>query len=380
MDYPKDFRTPGQLIQDLLDTRGWTQRALAIILQIDESGLNKIVAGKRPVDADLALALSDVFGIAAERFLELQKSYDLAQARIVTRPDPNRANRALLFGDLPITDMIKRRWLDAEDIRDVSGVERALVKFFGVNALHDIEILPHAAKKTHVNQPPTPAQLVWIHRVRQIAEDMLVAKYSPEAGESSIDLLRPLLISPDAARKVPRIMAEHGIRFCLVEALPGSKIDGVCFWLDNQSPVVALSMRYDRIDNFWFVLRHELEHVLREHGRSGAMLDAELEKDRAGTGQDIPEEERIANEAAAQFCIPQSSLEKFISRKTPLFYERDVLGFAKTLRVHPGLVVGQLQHRTGRYDLHRNHLVKIRSAIAPNAIVDGWGDIAPVGI
>ena len=91
-------------------------------------------------------------------------------------------------------------------------------------------------------------------------------------------------MSPEAAGKVPRILTESGIRFVIVEALSSSKIDGVCFWLDDFSPVIGLTLRFDRIDNFWFVLRHELEHVIQRHGRSAAMFDAELEGDRAGTG------------------------------------------------------------------------------------------------
>ena len=80
------------------------------------------------------------------------------------------------------------------------------------------------------------------------------------------------------------ILAESGVRFVIVEALPQAKIDGVCFWLDKQAPVIGLSMRYNRIDNFWFVLRHEIEHVLKGHGRDApeGMIDAELEGDRAG--------------------------------------------------------------------------------------------------
>jgi HTH-type transcriptional regulator/antitoxin HigA len=140
-----------------------------------------------------------------------------------------------------------------------------------------------------------------------------------------------------------------------------------------------MSLRYNRIDNFWFVLRHEIEHVLRLHGQSAAMLDPELEGDRAGSGPTVPEEERIANEAAANFCVPKNAMEQFIARKSPFFAERDILGFAKTLNIHPGLVAGQLQRRTGKYDRFRSHLVKIRSIVAPGAMVDGWGDVAPVG-
>ena len=69
------YRTPGQLIQALLDARGWTQRVLAVVLKADETGINKIIAGKRPLDAEMALALSGIFGVPAETFLELQKQY-----------------------------------------------------------------------------------------------------------------------------------------------------------------------------------------------------------------------------------------------------------------------------------------------------------------
>jgi HTH-type transcriptional regulator/antitoxin HigA len=71
-------------------------------------------------------------------------------------------------------------------------------------------------------------------------------------------------------------------------------------------------------------------------------------------------------------------LQKFIQVKSPFYSERDIRGFAATYKIHPGLVAGQLQHKTQRYDLFRNHLVKIKSVVTPNAMVDGWGDVAPV--
>ena len=92
------------------------------------------------------------------------------------------------------------------------------------------------------------------------------------------------------------------------------------------------------------------------------------------------EEERVANQAAADFCVPQRSLESFVLRKGPFFAERDIIGFSRTLKIHSGLVAGQLQRRLDRYDRFRNHLVKIRSIVSPSAMVDGWGDVAPVGI
>lgn len=372
----KTYRTPGQLIAGLLEARGWTRRSLAIVLEIDETAVSKYVADKRDVDAKMALLLEEVFGVDAILFLTVQKEYDLARARLIASPDPARAARALLYGDLPITEMIRRGWIAAEGIRDTKKVEKELVRFFGADRVENIEILPHAAKKSAANLSATPVQIAWLYRVKQIASEMLTCAYSPDSTRIALTRLRSLMTGSDGVSKVPRVLAECGIRFVLVEALAGSKIDGACFWLNEKSPVIGMTLRFDRIDNFWFVLRHEIEHVLQGHGKAAAMLDIDMESESVESG--IADEERIANEAAQDFCVPSSQLDAFIARKAPFFSERDLIGFARILKVHPGIVAGQLQRRTKRYDRFRDHLVKVREIIAPNAIKDGWGDIAPV--
>lgn len=371
-----DFKTAGQLLEHLLQNKGWTNRVLAIVLGIDETGISKIISNSKSVTPEIAILLEEVFDVSAETFLSLQRDYDLAKARIESRPDEKRSTRAHLFSGLPVPEMIKRGWLNVSDIRDVSNVELALSKFFEVDSVDQIEILPHAAKKTMVYESTTAVQLAWLYRVKQIANEMIVGKYSHFSVRRAIELIKPLTSAAEEARKVPRILAECGIRFLIVEALPSSKIDGVCFWLNEDSPVIAMSTRFDRIDNFWFVLRHELEHVLQEHGKSVITIDSDME----GSNAVINEEEDVANKAAAEFCVSQKTMDSFIARKSPIFADRDILGVAATLRVHPGLIAGQLRYRTGRYDRFNNHLVKIRSIVAPSAVVDGWGDIAQIEI
>lgn len=353
---------------------------LAAVLDADETGVSKLTTDKKSVTPEIAISLEEVFGIPAERFLSLQRDYDLAKARLVVRPNPKRATRAHLLSGLPVAEMIKRRWLDADDIRDMPSVEKSIAKFFEVEAVDQIEILPHAAKRTVVSGDVTAVQLAWLYRVRQIASEMVVGKYSNFSVRRAIELLRPLMSAAEEARKTSRILAECGIRFVIVESLSTAKIDGVCFWLNETSPVIGMSLRFDRIDNFWFVLRHELEHVLHEHGKAVISIDAELEGERAGTGNGVTEEERIANEAASDFCVPKKTMDSFVARKAPVFAERDILGLAATLKIHPGLIAGQLRHRTGRYDRFTSHLVKIRSIVTPGAMVDGWGNVSPVGM
>jgi HTH-type transcriptional regulator/antitoxin HigA len=371
-----EVRTPGQLIRRLLEERGWSQRVLAVVMKMSEPAVNLVVADKRDIDAEMALLLGQVFVLPAERFLDLQKSYDLARARLSTPLDPTLPRRAALFGALPVGEMIKRGWVKAKSIKDLEAVEVGLAEFFGVASADQIDLLPHAAKKTEAFGPTTPAQLAWLYRVKRVAtEQVVAARFSGEGLVAALERLNRLLGAPEEARHVPRILSEAGVRFVIVETLPKAKIDGVCLWLGEDAPVIGISLRHDRIDSFWFVLRHEIEHVLNGDGlHRPLVIDSDLE----GSTQDLPEQERVANEAAADFCVPKKEMASFILRKQPFFAERDIVGFAGRLNLHPGLVAGQLRHKLNRWDLFSKHLAKIRFAVAPSATVDGWGDVAPL--
>lgn len=375
-----EFRTPGQLIESLLEGRGWSKRSLAIILKIGETSLNRMISGQSKVTAPIAIALEDIFSVSAERFLQLQHEYDLAKARLEELPDQGRANRAKIYGDLPVSKMIERGWIIADGILDTENVESELCRFFKVNRLEDADLLlPHAAKKTQTSVETTPEQLAWLYRVKAIAEGMMTGKYSQEAVEQAIKKIEPLRGHPESLRKIPRILGEAGIRFVIVQGLEGGKIDGVCFWLNEKSPVIGMTLRFDRIDNFLFVLRHELEHVRNRDGLSGpAMLDIDLGNEAFDNMEaTIAEQERKANSAAADFCVPSEMMDAFVRRKAPYFSDKDLVGFAKVMQVHPGLVAGQLQRRTGHYHKFRKHLAPVREYITPSADTDGWGDIYP---
>ena len=85
--------------------------------------------------------------------------------------------------------------------------------------------------------------------------------------------LRRLAAFTKEARRVSTVLAKYGIRFIVVEPLPGIRVDGVAFWLNDESPVIGVSLRFDRIDAFWYTLMHEFSHIY--HG-DALSVDTEL--------------------------------------------------------------------------------------------------------
>jgi len=372
---------PGDHIKDELDARGWSQRDLAYVLGMTEQQLNPILSGKHRISPDMARALGDAFDVPAEFFANLQKQFDLSRAK---EPDPAVKTRATLQAIYPIREMIRRGWLEESD---PSLLELQVTRFFEARSLSDIPKFGNdsstpafAAKRTRYDEDPA-AQIAWLFRVRQLAKTIKCDPYEKEGLEAALPHLRRFITDPEAICDVPEVLTKTGVRFVVVEGLPGMKVDGVCTWLDEQSPVIGISTLYDRLDNFWFVIRHEIEHVLCGHGKYRAILD-NLEDIEANRLANVAVEEDIANSAAASFCIPKEKMDSFFARKEPYISERDVIGFAARMEVHPAIVVGQIQHRRKpnnpktAFAFLRKYQVPVRKFVIAKAVTDGWGNAA----
>lgn len=366
MNTAAEIFPPGEFLREELEARGWSQTELAEIIGRPVRLINELIAGKKAITPETAIQLGDSLGTGPELWMNLESQYQLSKVRST---DGLIARRAKLYERFPVREMIKRGWI--EGTKNIEVLEQQFLAFFEVNSLEADISFRHAAKKASPQDMPSMLQTAWLCRARRIASELVIAPYAEAQLRAAVPQLSALLSAPEETRHVPRILAECGVRFVVVEPIPGTKIDGACFWLGDDRPVVALSLRLDRIDNFWFVLRHELEHVLQRHGKeSGYILDQDLE----GTaGGDVSEEEAVANAAAANYCVSSEEITGFMARVAPFFKEERVVLFAKRLNVHPGIVVGQLQRRLGRYDLFRKYQVKVRQFVTSSALTDGWG-------
>ena len=379
---PTPVDHPGTFIEEELDARGWAQADLAYILGMDVSQLNKLIKGATKIMPDTAAALGDAFDMPAEFFMNLQKLYDLHHAK---QPDPGVRTRATWLSKFPVRDMIKRGWL-AETEADLLDLQ--MMRFFNANRIEDIplvgcEAVAHAAKKSGYEEI-TGTQLVWLHRVRQIAATADSPSYDRAKLLEILPDIRAHMFDLDDFGEIPRLLLRSGVRVVFVEPFLGSKIDGVCTWLGDQ-PVIGLSLRLNRPDNLCFVVRHEIEHVLQEDGKDAAYSHIDVfEPDRDASA--LPREEQIADAAAAEFLIPQEKLASFMDRKGKWISETDVIAFAARHHIHPAVVIGQIQHQRHKqgderaFAFLRRYMTKVHEYFMEWPLRDGWGKIATVGL
>lgn len=363
---PAELFPPGEYIKDELEARGWTQADLAEIMGRSPNDIVNLISGKRAISTGIAIELSAAFGTGADVWMNLENSYRLWLA---AAPADAIKRRARLREIAPYKEMARRNWIELSE--DIGVLERRIMDYFGMAGINTPVAAPFLARKATMDF--SSLQLAWAYRAKHLAPTVPAGHFSQRSLEEALDSLRELLLSAPSVRRIPRILADAGIRFLIVEPLAKSKIDGATFWLDKKSPVIALSFRYDRFDYFWYTLCHELGHVRRGD-------DGHLDEAMFGEGQSESDDprEKEANAFAQAFLVDQRALNDFVARKGPLYSGEQIRNFAHLQQIHPGLVVGQLQHR-GEVPWTHFHgmLEKVRDYIIPSALTDGWGHVVP---
>jgi HTH-type transcriptional regulator / antitoxin HigA len=359
---------PGKILRQRLDEKGWTQDALATITGISRTTISAIVAGRSGISAEMAVRLAGAFGNRATDWLKWDGDYQLS----LVSTDHQTVGRMAQLHDLaPIREMQKRGWI--KQTTDPAELEAELNAFYGGSIRDGISFTVATSRRVQLSDL-NPAEKAWCFRARQLAAAVPVAVFSRDRLAGAERKLRQLAAYPKEVKRLPQMLAYYGIRFVVVEPLPGAKIDGAAFWIDD-TPVIAVSVRWDRIDAFWFTVMHEFAHIKNDDVYSvDTNLIQENEKGAVVVVLAENETEQLANTAAADILVPQTELESFIRRLSPLYSAQRIVQFANRIQMHPGIIVGQLQYRGELgYSAHRNFLVKIRALITNAAITDGWG-------
>lgn len=369
---PAEVFPPGDFIREEMEERGWTQQDLAEILGKPLPTVNQILKGKKAIVVETAKRLGAAFGTSAQFWMNLETSF-----RLNAEPESPEVTgvrtRAKLYEAAPIREMEKRGWIK----RKTNHAERdeELRRFYGIESLDRLPSITAAARASVRGEyaSMTAAQWAWCVRAQQIARAVHAKPFRRARLDTLVAELHALTESPEEIRRVPGILAEAGIRLVIIEHLSKTKMDGAALGF-GKMPVIAISLRFGRLDHFWFTLLHELAHI---YNKDGVRVDVGLFE--PGAVDCVDRIEERANNQAAAWLINPKRLESFILRTTPLYSTERIINFSRRMKVHPSIVAGQLKFRK---ELEQQQLVRlntdVRDIVRSTATCDGWGEVAPV--
>ena len=338
---PIGFPTPVAAIEFRMEQAGLTNRDLIPFLG-SRPRVSEVLSGKRAITMSMARALHRHLGIPAEVLLqEPGAGFDPAYEDL----EPER---------FPLKAMAKAGWIP--DVPDLKGHAEELIRDLIKRAGgRQAALAPLYRKNDHrrMNAKTDDYALrAWCWQVMAAAqENQPQATYRP--GTVSPEFLRTLA-QLSASRRGPRrvrdFLAESGIGFEYVRHLPRTHLDGAAIQLHDGRPVIGMTLRYDRIDNFWYTLMHELAHVslhLDDGGEDTAFVDDHSLRDVEPTSADPREAQ--ADRMAEDALIPPDVWNDGAILDRP--NAMAVLDLASEANVHPAIVAGRVRHKLGNYRL-----------------------------
>ena len=186
---------------------------------------------------------------------------------------------------------------------------------------------------------------IWQARAQAQAEYLCVAEELPAFSVLTKEQLRKLAllsVDPSVVRQLPSILARFGIILVYVYALPGMSADGAVFHLRTGHPVIAMSLRFPRLDYFWFTLLHELAHLVLHADQLKEPLFFDVE-----AGEERDRIEKAANRLAKDSIVDRESWRNCAPKYDTS--DQAVIIYAAKQGVHPSLVAGLLRKESGNY-------------------------------
>ncbi len=335
---------PGDSIIDLAEERGWTQGELAQRLGYSEKHVSQLIHGKVPVSVDAALRLERVLGSTADFWLAREANYKKHKARLETAE--RHAGWVSWLDDLPVKDLMAGGAIEKVRVDAASkpALVEACLRFFGVASPDEWRShyggMQVAFRRSRAEQSDVGAISAWLRLGEQEAEKLDGPKFDRAKFENALREIRGLTSeSPEVFEpKLRRLLGTAGVMLVLVPAIPRAHVSGVARWLSPTRPLIQLSLYGKSNDKFWFNFFHEAAHILLHANNNEEKRSIFLDDANAAHTEDPREHE--ANQWAGNWLIPAQHEQTLASLRS----RADITGFSQQIGVHPGIVLGRLQH------------------------------------
>src|SRR3989344_1609855 len=288
--------------------------------------VSEILSGKRQLTLDMVRAISTGLGIPSK--VLIQKS--------------SRNFKSQKWSTGLVRIMERRGYFGKKTLKKYDASELISGFFAQFNNLQPSALY----RKTSFRITPRTdnrALLAWGLRVSQKAEKIKVTvKY--KKGTVNLAFMQEV-VRLSAKNKGPLLardyLKKHGIKLVIEPHLPKTHLDGATLLTNKDTPVIGLTIRHDRPDNFWFTLMHELAHVALHYDNGiEYFYDEELQdKD----GAEIDPKEKEADTLAEETILPKSKWETSAARTTPNQFSTEDL--ANELNIQTAVIAGMIRFK-----------------------------------
>lgn len=324
---------PGEHLLEHLEVRGLTQAQFARLAGLSPKLVSTIVTGANPVTAETAIKLERVLGVKAYIWTGIQANWDLFQARKQTDSTFNVKSWLSLF---PLGDLRKRSYLP--DTKDEGVTLDALLHLFGIGtpdafptklaslAVHHRRAKSYESSECHV--------FTWLMLGEYSARQINMPPFDADKFKQAVSAIRELTTQdPNCFEpRMKELCRNAGVALIFEPPIGKTCLFGSARWFDGDRAIIQLSLRMKTNDHFWWTFFHEAAHILLHRGKN--FLD-----DKNGVGDGAEEE---ADHWAQENLVGVRRFDVF--KATRPRSEAAIKRFALETDLHPGIIVGMLQH------------------------------------
>ena len=330
---------PGYYIADIIEDMEISQAEFAARLGTTAKTLSQLLNGQANISNELAKKLSVMMGTSAEVWQRLQNTYDQKLIEIQQAKDFDAQKEVMkqidyrYFVDivgLPKTKIIEEKIVYLCSFFKVSDLRIMLRPDFLVNFRSGTS---DSSEKKVINSR------AWIQTAMNMAKAIETEPYDAQKLKAYLPELRSMTVQ-DPEVFLPRmreIFAECGVAFVLLPHLKNSGVNGAVKWVNNERVVLAMNNRGLNADKFWFSLFHEIKHVFQQKIKT-VFISSSVEE-MVDYNNALEDE---ADRFASNYLIPPKDLRRF--SPTKYTSDNEIVEFANSIGIHPGIVAGRLQH------------------------------------
>ncbi len=339
------YNSPGAMLKGELKKRKMTQKQFAEAICLMPSHVSEIASNKRSISLPVATKLQSFFDIPAKEWLDLQTRFKLSETE-----DAKEFKAAETLMEYDEFVSIKTLFSRIIGTKIVNSREKLIIlkNEYGINSIQNLQSWLGFFKKSEKTGLDVRMLNTWTFLARRESHQCGVTGQFDRNDLYRIgnELSCVFHANENTVLKTANVLSNHGIKFCIVKKVDHASIDGFSF-LEKGIPTIAVTKRFDRIDNFAFTVLHELYHVCKHLNEEGDQC-VSIE----GYSSENQKEEKEANYFAANTLIPENIWKDAPEVKPiPRIIQNVYTKWAKSNGLNKWIVLGRIAHDLGMYQM-----------------------------